>query len=318
MRVIITGATSFVGAATVKEMLKRGHTVIAVVRPESAKRDLLTEPNGQAEAEGRLIIVENDLSTPELLPQKTGGPCEVFCHFGWGGSGSSARTDHMLQEKNFEYSMNTIRAAKASGCTRFLFSGSQAEYGLHKTRMSEDLECVPRSFYGESKLRMRYEGEALCKELGLDYIHARIFSAYGPGDHPWTLVESCLNAFTRDESLSLGQCTQQWNFIYIDDLARAMCALAEVPAQMLDPVNPVYNLAGTETRPLREFVEEIHALCKNKGTALYAARPENAEGIVNLIPDITKLQKTTGWIPEVSFADGIKYMLTNRNFELKL
>lgn len=318
MRVVITGATSFVGAATVKEMLKRGHAVIAVVRPQSAKLDLILAPNRQAVEEGRLIVVENDLSAPELLPEKIEEPCEVFCHFGWGGSGSNARTDHALQEKNFEDSLNTIRAAKKLGCTRFLFSGSQAEYGFHTTRMSENLECMPCSLYGKSKLRMRYEGEALCKELGLTYIHTRIFSAYGPGDHPWTLVESCLNAFTKDEPLSLGRCTQQWNFIYIDDLARAMCALAETPVQTLDPANPVYNLAGNETRPLREFVEEIHTLCKNKGTTLYAARTENAEGVINLIPDITKLQKTTGWTPEVSFTAGIKYMLTNRNFELKL
>ena len=314
MRVVITGATSFVGAATVKEMLKRGHTVVAVVRPQSKKLDLITAPNGQAVEEGRLVIVENDLSSPELLPDKINGPCEVFCHFGWGGSGSNARTDQALQEKNLEDSLNTIRAAKKLGCEKFLFSGSQAEYGLHKTLMNEELECAPRSLYGESKLQMRLKGEELCKELGLTYIHTRIFSAYGPGDHPWTLVESCLKSFPSGETLSLGQCTQQWNFIYIDDLARAMCALAETPCEKLDHDNPVYNLAGTETKPLREFVEEIHALCDGKGSPAYATRTENAEGVINLIPDITKLTKTTGWTPEVTFTAGIKYMLTNKNF----
>lgn len=318
MRVVITGATSFVGAATVKEMLKRGHTVIAIARPQSAKLDLITAPNGQAIKDGRLIIVENDLSTPELLPEKIKESCDGFCHFGWGGSGSGARTDQALQEKNLADSLNTIRAAKKLGCSRFLFSGSQAEYGLHKTLMSENIPCAPRSLYGESKLKMREQGEALCKELGLTYIHARIFSAYGPGDHPWTLVESCLDAFTKDETLSLGQCTQQWNFIYIDDLARAMCALMETPDETLDPQNPVYNLAGDETRPLREFVEEIHRLCGGRGVTAYATRIENAEGVINLIPDIGKLKRTTGWNPEVSFSDGIKYMLTNKKIELKL
>ncbi len=67
--------------------------------------------------------------------------------------------------------------------------------------------------------------EALCKELGIRYIHLRIFSAYGPGDHPWTLVESCLDAFTGNAALSLGACTQKWNFIYITDLAKAVRAL---------------------------------------------------------------------------------------------
>lgn len=307
MRIVITGATSFVGAATVKEMIKRGHDVVAVVRPESKKLDRLA---GIVGAEKKLTIIENDISTPELLPEKIKGTCDVFCHFGWGGSGSGARTDHALQEKNLEASLKTIHAAKSLGCGRFIFSGSQAEYGFHTAIMTENIPCTPKSLYGEAKLKMREEGERLCKELGMSYIHTRIFSAYGPGDHPWTLVESCLKAFKNGEILSLGQCTQQWNFIYIEDLAAAMCALAETPKEQLDSENPVYNLAGSETKPLMEFVEEIHGLCGWNGTAAYASRAENAEGVINLIPDISKLKAVTGWTPKVNFMSGIQKMLS--------
>lgn len=321
MRAVITGATSFVGAATVKEMLKRGHEVIAVVRPKTTKLDRIMPPDGSNAESGSLTVVENDLSTPELLPEKIPVSCDVFCHFGWGGSGSDARTNRALQEKNLEDSLNTIRAAKALGCTRFLFSGSQAEYGLHRTRITEETPCSPRSFYGEAKLGMRHEGEALCKALGITYIHARIFSAYGPGDHPWTLAESCLSAFTGGQAISLGQCTQQWNFIYIDDLAHALCALAELPGPILASAiqgspgatpNPVFNLAGAETKPLRDFVTEIHALCGFKGTPAYATRQENAEGIIHLTPDITKLQATLNWTPPTSFQTGIQKLLATR------
>lgn len=313
MRAVITGATSFVGAAAIKEMLKRGHQVIAVVRPQSKKLDVLREPNRQAILEGRLRILENDLSAPGLLTDKIKGACDVFCHFGWGGSGSGSRTDKELQEKNLRDSLDTIRAAKALGCSRFLFAGSQAEYGMHQTVMTEETVCTPRSAYGEAKLRMRLEGEKLCKELGMTYIHTRIFSAYGPGDHPWTLVETCLDEFLSDGTISLGACTQKWNFIYIEDLARAMCALAEVPEERLRGLeNPVFNLAGDDTRPLREFVEEIHALCGGRGTCAYATRKENAEGAVNLIPDISKICRITGWKPATDFKTGIKKLLECR------
>jgi len=302
MRIVVTGATSFVGVATVNELLNRGHEVFAVVRPDSQKLDRLQEQE-------RLKIIENDLSEPQLLPEKIKTPCDVFCHFGWGGSGSDARTNRGLQEKNLEDAVETIYAAKKLGCSRFIFSGSQAEYGLHKTLMHEEISCEPRSLYGEAKLHMRNRGEEVCRELGMQYIHTRIFSAYGPGDHPWTLVESCLKAFKNGETLSLGQCTQQWNFIYIDDLARAMCALTEVPEDVLSGESPVFNLAGEETRPLRTFVEEIRELCGGTGTAAYATRTENAEGVIHLIPDISKLKRVTGWNPQVDFAAGIRKML---------
>lgn len=313
MRVIVTGATSFVGAATVRELLQRGHAVAAVVRPASKKLDAITRGNEKALQEGRLTVVENDLSQPGLLVGKVTEPCEVFCHFGWGGSGSGARTDEELQERNLAASLETMRAAKALGCRRFLFSGSQAEYGLHDTLITEESPCAPRSAYGQAKLAMRYRGEVLGKELGLTYLHARIFSAYGPGDHPWTLTETCLDAFLGDLEMSLGACSQKWNFLYIDDLARAMCALAEADdGAVCGLENPVFNLAGDDTRVLREFVEEIHELCGGQGSCRYQTRPENAEGLVNLDPSIEKLKMVTGWQPQVDFASGIRRLIERR------
>lgn len=313
MRMIITGATSFVGAAAIKEILKNGHEVWAVVRPDSQKLSLLTEPNEEAFRDGRLHIVENDLSEPWELPQKVGKGFDVFCHFGWGGSGSAVRNDRELQEKNLKDSLNTMRAAKELGCRRFLFSGSQAEYGMHREQMTEETACSPRSAYGEAKLKMRFEGGRLAKELNMTYIHGRIFSAYGPGDHPWTLVESCLDAFLSESPVSLGRCEQKWNFLYISDLARAVYALITVPEERLSELeSPVFNLAGDDTRPLREFVEEIHAVCGKKGACIYGARAENAEGAVNLIPDISKICRITGWIPAVNFKEGIKKTLEAR------
>jgi len=313
MHAVVTGSTSFVGAAAIKELLNHGFYVTAVVRPCSKKTGAVTGPNQAALKEGRLSLVENDLSSPELLLEKIKEPCDVFLHFGWGGSGSGARTDAALQEQNLKSSLDTVRAAKALGCKRFLFSGSQAEYGFHSTKMTEETECMPKSAYGEAKLNMRYEGEALCRKLGLTYIHGRIFSAYGPGDHPWTLVESCIDAFREDKKISLGACTQLWNFLYIEDLARAICALAEAPEEKLKAeASPVFNLAGDDTRPLKEFVEEIHGLCGGKGICAYAERKENAEGVVNLIPDISKICRITGWQPEIAFSAGIKKILECR------
>lgn len=184
---------------------------------------------------------------------------------------------------------------------------------MHKELMGEETACRPRSFYGEAKLAMRERGEELCKKLGMQYVHGRIFSVYGPGDHPWTLVESCLRAFTAGEELSMGKCLQMWNFLYIDDLAKAAAGLCEAEAPAFNEIkNPVFNLAGSETRPLREFVEEIHAVCGKRGTPRFGARPENAEGPVNLIPDIRKLCGFLKWEPEVPFSEGIRRMLSDR------
>ena len=313
MNIIMTGATSFVGAATVRELLRRGHTVTAIARPASSKLGMILDGNEEALLSGRLLVTENDLSEPEQLLEKVTKPQDVFCHFGCGGSGSASRTDRALQEKNLEISLETIRTAKALGCKKFLFSGSQAEYGMHRDLITEETACEPKSLYGEAKLTMREKGEKLCGELGLRYIHARIFSAYGPGDHPWTLVESCLDAFLNNREMSLGACTQNWNFLYIDDLARGMAALCEAEETAFEGIsNPVFNFGGAETKVLKDFVEEIHTLCDGKGETRYNTRGENAEGLINLMPSIEKLKAVTGWKPEVDFKTGITRMIALR------
>ena len=313
MNIIMTGATSFVGAATVRELLRRGHTVTAIARPASSKLGTILDGNEEALLSGRLLVTENDLSEPEQLLEKVRKPQDVFCHFGWGGSGSASRIDRALQEKNLEISLETIRTAKALGCKKFLFSGSQAEYGMHRDLITEETACEPKSLYGEAKLAMCEKGEKLCGELGLRYIHARIFSAYGPGDHPWTLVESCLDAFLNNREMSLGACTQNWNFLYIDDLARGMAALCEAEETTFEGIsNPVFNFGGAETKVLKDFVEEIHTLCGGKGETRYNTRGENAEGLINLMPSIEKLKAVTGWKPEVDFKTGITRMISLR------
>ena len=101
-----------------------------------------------------------------------------------------------------------------------------------------------------------------------------------------------------------------WNFLYIEDAGRALAGLAEYEGSLLEH-GCVYNLAGPmeETRSLRGFVEEIYRLCENRGSFEYGLRQPNAEGVVNLIPDIGKMKRVTGWTPEIHFEQGILNIL---------
>lgn len=307
MRIVVTGATSFVGAGAVKELLHRGHQVYAVLREHSVKAERLMENGAFPE---NLTMLEADLGRLDCLAQRIEGKCDVFLHMGWRGAGSGSRGDRTIQEESVRDALLAVRTAAALGCKRFLFTGSQAEYGVHDTLMDEETECRPTSPYGEAKLAVRTEAEALCRELSMDYGHVRIFSTYGPGDHPWSLISSCIDTFLKGGQMELSDCTQQWNFLYIDDAGRALAALAEYKGA-LSAHGCVYNLGGPmdETGPLRGFVETLYELCGRKGSMKYGLRPPNAEGVVNLIPDIRKLERVTGWEPKIRFDQGIRNIL---------
>ena len=74
----------------------------------------------------------------------------------------------------------------------------------------------------------------------------------------------------------------------------------------------MFNLAGEETKPLRDFVEEINRICGGRGRLVYHARPENAEGLVNLAPSIEKLKTASGWRPQTDFQEGIRRLMIDK------
>lgn len=314
MRVIVTGATSFIGSHAVQALVSQGFEVCALIRPNSAGKKKLEQMIIKKEL---LEIIECELSGLKELAvnaeklSKIGqkwshdlGRADYWLHLGWDGSGSDNRKLADIQSMNAVYALDALETAAAVNCKRFLFCGSQAEYGVRNTTMRETDELHPLSEYGKAKAKVGREAVMRAEALGITYIHTRVFSVYGPGDHPWSLVESCMRTFKEGGIMELGACTQLWNYLYITDAIRALILLltGDAPAG-------VYNVAGEDTRPLREYIETIHALCGGQGTCHYGKRPPNAEGVTSLEPDITKLKEITGFHQMISFEEGIKKML---------
>lgn len=306
MKIVVTGATSFIGTAAVRRFLLDGYEVFAVIRPGSKNLPALLQVENEVSEQrsktgtvpGRLHIVERDLDQIEKISENV-PHADVWVHLGWDGAGSENRTKRDVQQNNVVLSLASVRAAASIGCGRFLFTGSQAEYGVWHRVMDEETPCHPVSEYGKAKVDFGNQAKSLCKILKMEYIHTRIFSVYGPGDHPWSLVNSCLDTWTRAETMKLGPCTQNWNFLYIEDMAQALSHL------LCEGKAGVYNIASMDTRPLRSYVEEMYEICGSRGSFQYGERPQNAEGPADLMPDIQKICQETSWRPKTSFAEGI-------------
>lgn len=302
MKVVVTGATSFIGAAVIRQLLMEGHQVIGVVRPDTKHMKNLYRqvPAGK---EVWLQAVALDMERiGELVTLPSAAGSEAWIQIGWEGAGSANRTLRDVQQGNVVNSLSAVRAAAALGCSRFLFTGSQAEYGIHHAVMDEDTPLQPVSEYGKAKADFANLAKDLCKTLEIEYIHTRIFSVYGPGDHPWSLVQTCLQTWRQGGHMKLGACTQQWNFLYIEDTAAAL-------VHLLAEAQPgVYNVASEDTRSLREYIEQMYAISQTfgeTGSFSYGDREPNAEGQVELMPDITKILIETSWRPVTSFTEGI-------------
>lgn len=322
MRIIITGASSFLGRAFIRRLTEKGACILPEAEDQREKESLLVQPKAADEkAAGRkgadpktagnadeLVLFRHSFEeAPERLPETA----DAFVHFAWGGVGSAGRSDEAIQAQNVKLSMAALRMAEKLSCSRFLFAGSQAEYGGAQKESLEQLEsgpCAPVSAYGKAKLQFGEWGARFAAspsdpnqtERKLRFIHMRIFSVYGPGDHKTSLIESCVRAFRKNEPMELGNCTQEWDYLYIDDAAAAIEGLLRS-----EKASGIYNIGSGDRRPLNAYIKEAREVVMSSSRLHFGVRGDHAEGAVSLAPSLARLWQETGFRPSVSFREGI-------------
>ncbi len=293
-RVIITGATSFLGKYIVNELVRRKIHVYAIIRPESKNKDMY-------ENHPLVDTVLTNMDQVDIWMKKI-SKADAFLHLGWDGIGAKGRANVAIQEKNLKDAINCFSGAEKLGCKVFLFAGSQAEYGVQTDIINENTPCNPITEYGKFKLKV-YENISELASKDTKYYHTRIFSVYGEGDHKWALVPSCIRTLCQNGEMSLSSCKQYWNYMYVTDAAFAICELLTSDAE-----SGIYNIASNDTRILSEFIHSIHSLCNKRGSLRFGTHNAQ-ERPANLQVDISKLTNAIGQIPYTPFEEAIEKMI---------
>lgn len=292
MKIVVTGATSFIGKAFVDVALEKGWEIVAVVRRNSPKAKAF-------EGVDNVSVAELNMDEYGKIAEAAGS-FDCLAHFAWDGTRGAQRMDKELQQKNYENSVALIKAAIDSGCKRILTAGSQAEYGPQNGVITEQTECKPNTEYGVYKYKLFTTASELCEKAGVSYKEPRFFSLYGPGDFEKTLIMSMIDNMRNNRRCELTECVQMWDFLYVKDAVRAVAALCE-----LDCEDGAYNLGSGDVRELKAYVEELYSLLNSSSELVYGAVPYPETGMVSITPSVRKTQTLLNWKAEYSFADGI-------------
>lgn len=325
MRILISGITSFLGINTGKALLKKGHEVYGILRPESRNKErlkgekgiqllslnmesfLLWEKEHGREAESNITRDSHAIAKGISLPSLAELHFDTVLHFAWDGVGSLGRSDIATQEKNLAMSKAFFSWAKAHGVKRFFFAGSQAEMG-GGTRE----EPLPASPYGEKKLAFSEYG--LKNHGDMEFIDLRIYSIYGKGDHERSLVKTLVRNTLRGTETELGLGNKIWNFMAEEDFARALAFLVELDFQKRGAFT--IDICSRESRLLSDYNKEIEQIgfsfLKKKGIEhseesllRFGLRPPNVEGDYDFTAH-TKELPALGFEEKISFSSGIE------------
>ena len=230
-----------------------GHSGTAATMQVAAASAHSSEPAGHSGAAPAATAPQKATRLPSSALADDAAPLiDAWIHFAWDGVGSAGRSDTNIQNAKKAYLY-----AKLLGARKFLFAGSQAEYGVGNHRVP-----MPVSPYGKAKLSFgRWATEqSLLSEIyddaPMQFIHMRIYSVYGSGDHETSLVNTVLRAALRHEAITLGPCEQRWNYLEVHDLARAIRILLRSE----DTRTGIYDIAGSDSRQLKKYVIAMNTI----------------------------------------------------------
>lgn len=295
-KVIISGATSMIGLALIRKCIEENIEVLALVNSESKRKDRLP-------IDEKITVVECDLANMEedIFKHKISKDYDVFYHLAWAGTSHLGRQDVKIHLKNVSYTIDAVEIASKLGCYKFIGAGSQAEYGRKNEALSGTTETNPEVPYGIAKLCAGQMSKVRCEQLKLQHVWTRILSAYGPFDNENTIIPLLIKTLINKEHFKTTEGKQIWELIYVDDVANALFLIGKYGIN-----GKVYPIGTGDARPLRDFLEIAKTQIDSDVELGYGEIEYGNKQVMHLEADISELTEDTGFLPQISFEEGIK------------
>lgn len=293
-KAIVTGANGFIGTALCRELSKQGISVIAVVR--NMEENTLNIENLDG-----LKIVYSDLSEFKKLHEIIlDRDIEVLYHLAWVGSAGPLRGNAEVQFNNIRYTCDTVEACSKMNCKRFVFASSIMEYEIAAV-MATDATPSINTLYSSAKVSADYMARTIAGALGIDYIRAVISNIYGPGEQSPRLINTSIRQLLNGEHCAFSAGEQTYDFIYIDDAAKTFVAIGKKGV-----ANRTYYIGSQNPKPLKEFLCELRDQVDPSIEIGLGEIPFNAVSLTYNEFNIHAVKEDTGFVPTVSFAEGIQ------------
>ena len=318
MNWLITGGCGFLGTAFVRSLVEEGGHAVRVVDDlsvgeredleavcryvERAPEDLDAFP---ASGEPVELVVGDILD--ERLALRAAEGADVIVHLaantGVAPSVEDPRRDCM---SNVLGTFNYLEAARHGGVRRFVFASSGAAVGEVEPPLHEELAPHPVSPYGASKLAGEGYCSAYFRTFGIETVALRFGNVYGPlSGHKNSAVAKFIKRAMRGEVLEIyGDGTQTRDFIYIDDLIRAVRLSATV-----DGVGgEVFQIATNAETSVQELVDKLLRALAAAGIVdveVREAAPRLGDVMRNY-SDTSKAARMLGWRTEVDLDEGLR------------
>lgn len=292
-KVIVSGANGFVGSALVHKLVKQGVEVIALDRKGNTNN---------IDFSSKITFVEHELmDSNQLLNAIPKDSYDAFYHFAWIGSAGPARADIALQLHNAEWTVECMEVAQKLGCKKFVCAGSIMEHETIAATYTQGNKPGLGYIYGSGKLVAHSMCMSKAVEIGIDLIWAKITNAYGVGELSPRFINTTLRNIINNEPLQFTSATQNYDFVYITDVANAFYLIGKKGIPFSH-----YLIGSSNAGPLKQFILDIKGTLAPDRDFIFGDVPFTGISLPLEEFDCSKTELDTGFKAEISFADGVK------------
>ncbi len=298
-KVLITGATGFVGANLVRMALEGGSEVYIITRVKSDNwriNDLLSY---LAEYNSSFNVDLTDYRRLESLISKIRP--EIIYHTATYGGRPNQRDAIRIVETNLIGTINLVNACRKYGFDLFVNTGSSSEYGIKAATMKEEDLLEPVNCYGVSKSAATQYCQAIANSEDLPIVTLRLFSPYGSYEESVRLVASVILSCLRGSNPKISSPNFVRDFIYIKDVLDAYAKLSDFP----DVGGEIINIGSGKQCTVGDVANKIIDLSggdielETGVTQGWPNEPKRWQA------DISKANDILGWKPKYDLENGL-------------